>query len=170
MGQATSQLGASTQPQGKGGFGGAPTPMQESQNPMQQPGMGAAMQGKGGMAGMPPTQDPMQQPAMMGGMSGMGGMMGGMGGEMANPMQKQLADQYQQGMGQSVSDVYKANKMMEKQPFEGSRMAPTRPQFGQPNPYTNTTPEMGNPQMMSGMQGGQAGGKGQPMMPQGKGQ
>jgi hypothetical protein len=112
MGQSIAQMGASTQPQGKGGFGGAPTPMQESTNPMQQPGMGA-MQGKGGMG---------------------------------SPMPEQ------------------------KQAFEGSRMAPTRPQFGQPNPYTNTTPEMGNPQMMSGMQGGQAGGKGQPMMPQGKGQ
>jgi len=162
MGQATSQLGSSTQPQGKGGFGGAPTPMQESTNPMQQPGMGAAMQGKGGM-GIPPSQLPTQDP----------GMMSGMGGQTADPVQKQLADQYQkaQGMGQSVSDVYKANKMMEKQPFMGSPMAPSRPQYGQPNPYTNTTPEMGNPGMMAGMQqGGPAGGKGQPMMPQGKGQ
>lgn len=159
MGQSTSQVGPSTQPQGKGGFGGAPTPMQESSNPMEQPGMGAVMQGKGGMAGMPPTQDPMQQPPMMGGLGGM-----------ADPMQKQLADQYQQSMGQSARDVYKSNKMMEKQPFGGSPMAPQQPRLGQPNPYSNTTPEMGAPQMMGGIQSGQAGGKGQAMMPQGKGQ
>ncbi len=127
MGYSTSEIAPSTQPQGKGGFGGAPTPSQESANPMEQPGMGAAMQGKG-MAGMAPTQAPMQQPAM------------------GNPMTEQ------------------------KQPFMGSPMAPQQPRLGQPNPYSNTTPEMGAPQMMGGIQGGQAGGKGQPMMPQGKGQ
>lgn len=131
MGQSISQVGPSTQPQGKGGFGGAPTPSQEAQNPMEQPGMGAAMQGKGGMAGMAPTQDPMQQPAMMGGLGAMG-----------SPMTEQ------------------------KQPFMGSPMESRQPRLGQPNPYSNTTPAMD----VLPQQGGPAGGKGQPMMPQGKGQ
>lgn len=125
MGYSTAEVAPSTQPQGKGGFGGAPTPMQESTNPMEQPGMGA-MQGKGGMAGMPPTQDPMQQPVM------------------GNPMTEQ------------------------KQPFM-SPMESQRPRLGQPNPYANTTPAMDSANPMA-QQGGPAGGKGQPMMPQGKGQ
>jgi hypothetical protein len=52
----------------------------------------------------------------------------------------------------------------------GGMLSGQQPRMGQPNPYSNTTPEMGAPQMMGNIQGGPAGGKGQSMMPQGKGQ